>query len=120
MAIKRIDMKRHIKPKLIKTFTSLYLGKHCKHHNFSLTYKSFTNSGFSIKLDHYLFTAQVNTYPNGEVSYIFGSMGNMGERTIILEPEEYYDEWVVDATIDDFIDLTKKTIKLAIDGHYSP
>ena len=120
MEIKRIDMKRHIKPKLIKTFTSLYLGKHCKHHNFSLTYKSFTNSGFSIKLDHYLFTAQVNVYPNGEVSYIFGSMGNMGERTIIIEPDEFYDEWAVDAAIDDFIDLTKKTIKLAIDGHYFP
>ena len=116
MEIKRIDMKRHIKPKLIKTFTSLYLGKYCKHNNFSLTYKSFTNSGFSIKLDHYLFTAQVNVYPNGEVSYIFGSMSNMGERTIILEP----DEWVVDSAIDDFIDLTKKTIKLAIEGHYIP
>ena len=38
MEIKRIDMKRHIKPKLIKTFTSLYLGKYCKHRNFSLTY----------------------------------------------------------------------------------
>lgn len=47
-------------------------------------------------------------------------MGNMGERTIILEPEEYYDEWEVDAAIDDFIVLTKKTIKLAIDGHYFP
>ena len=67
-----------------------------------------------------MFTAQVNIYPNGEVSYVFGSMGNMGERTIILEPEEYYDEWEVDAAIDDFIVLTKKTIKLAIDGHYFP
>lgn len=61
MAIKRIDMKRHIKPKLIKSFTSLYLGKYCKQHNFSLTCKSFTNSGFSIKLDHYLFTLR-STY----------------------------------------------------------
>lgn len=31
-----------------------------------------------------------------------------------------HDEWVVDAAIEDFIDLTKKTIKLAIDGHYFP
>ena len=49
MEMKRIDMKRHIKPKLIKTFTSLYLGKYCKHHNFSFTYKSFTTHTQTVK-----------------------------------------------------------------------
>lgn len=117
--MKRIEMRRYVRPKLIDAFTKIYLSKDGSKKNYKLNFVSYSNSGVAVKFDHYDFCVLVNMYTNGEVSYVFDYYREKGERQIILPAADTYESEEVERAISDFIKLVKTELKAVNKGERS-
>ena len=109
--IRRVDMKRKVKPLLTKSLLSIYEGKYCKRKQMKLEFKRYANEGFLCKLDNFSFGVTINIYQDGEVSYVthFATIPN--ERIVCLEASETYDEYEVEAAVQNMIADIKQSVK---------
>ena len=117
--MKRIEMRRYVRPRLIDAFTKIYLSKDGSKKNYKLNFVSYSNSGASVKFDHSDFCVLVNMYNNGEVSYVFDYYREDGERQIILPAADTYEYEEVEKAISDFIKLVKTELKAVNKGERS-
>lgn len=109
--IRRVDMKRKVKPLLTKSLLSIYEGKYCKRKQMKLEFKRYANEGFLCKLDNFSFGVTINIYQDGEVSYIMHSANIQQERIVCLEAAETYDEYEVEAVVQNMIADIKQSVK---------
>ena len=117
--MKRIEMRRYVRPRLIDAFTKIYLSKDGSKKNYKLNFVSYSNSGVSVKFDHSDFCVLVNMYNNGEVSYVFDYYREDGERQIIIPAADTYESEDVEKAISDFIKLVKTELKAVNKGERS-
>ena len=109
--IKRVDMKRMVKPMLTQALLTMFQSKVCEHKHMKLELKAYQHSGLSAKLEHYNFGVMVNIYQNGEVSYKRHVTNIYSDRIVIIEPDEYYNDIEVYNKIKDFIQEIKQDLK---------
>ena len=109
--IKRVEMKKMVKPMLTQALLTMFQSKACEHKHMKLDLKAYQHSGLSAKLDHFTLGVMVNIYQNGEISYKQHSANIYTDRIVIIEPAEYYDDIEVYNKIKDFIHDIKQELK---------
>lgn len=58
--IKRVEMKKMVKPMLTKALLTMFQSKACEHKHMKLDLKAYQHSGLSARLDHFSFGVMVN------------------------------------------------------------
>ena len=79
--MKRVDMKKMVKPMFAKTLISLMNGQYCKSKVMKLKIQTYVNGGFIGTLDNYSFGVTFNIYQNGEITYNYHNALEYSEKS---------------------------------------
>lgn len=115
--MKRVDMKKMVKPMFAKTLISLMNGQYCKSKVMKLKIQTYVNGGFIGTLDNYSCGVTFNIYQNGEITYNYHNALEYSEKITIVKSNTMYDEIEVRNKVQDAIDHVKEECRLAFRGY---
>ena len=111
MMIKRVEMKKIAKTKIIEAMNDIYNSDYFRNKNSKLNFQTYANGAFQCKLSEYGYNLTIKINQSGNVvAYQETLIDSKHERIEVLEEQLEYDENEVEEKLTNMFEYLKRSI----------